>query len=291
MILITGATGNVGTELVKKLWARGEAVRAFVHNRAQARSISLPGVELTEGDFNRLDTIIRSLSGVDRLFLLTPSSADAEKQQRNFVDAAKRAHIRHIVKLSQLGADGSSPARFLRYHGAIENHIRRSGIPFTFLRPNLFMQGLLNFRSTISAKGAFYASSGHAKVSIVDVRDVAAVAFRALTDTVHESKTYEITGPESLTHAEMAEQLSMELGKRVEYVDVAPEEMRETLVGVGMPPWQADGVVEEYQYYRRGEAARVTSDVYDVTGNEPMTFFQFAQDYGGKLVGKAAGVT
>jgi uncharacterized protein YbjT (DUF2867 family) len=290
MILVTGATGNLGTELVKRLWARGEPVRAFVRNRVQARSISLPGIELTEGDFNRLDTITRSLSGVDRLFLLTPSSSDAEKQQRTFVDAAKRANVQRIVKLSQLGADAYSPARFLRYHGAIESHIRRSGLHFTFLRPNLFMQGLLHFRPTISAKGEFYGCAGHAKVSLVDVRDIAGVAFRTLTDTGHEGKTYEITGPESLTHPEIAEQLSMELGKRIEYVDVAPEQMREALLGVGMSPWQAEGVLEDYERYRRGEAAKVTATVYEVTGNEPTTFFQFAQDYAGRFVGKAAGV-
>ena len=291
MILVTGATGNVGAELVKKLWGRGELVRAFVRNRAQARSISLPGVELIEGDFNRIDTINRSLAGVETLFLLTPSSPQAEKQQRNFVEAAKRSHVQHIVKLSQLGADEFSHARFQHSHGVVENHIRRSGVPFTFLRPNLFMQGLFNFGFSISTKNAFYACAGKAKVNIVDARDVAAVAFRTLTETGHAGKCYDITGPESLTHAEIAEQLSMELGKRIEYVDVTPEEMREGLLGAGMPEWQAEGVVEEYEHYRRGEGARVTSTVFEVTTNEPTTFFQFAQDFAGRFVRKAAGVT
>ena len=145
MILITGATGNVGAELIKKLSEHGTPARAFVRDRAQARAIALPGIEIVEGDFTKPETLTRALVGVDRLFLLIPSSSQVEKQQRGFVDAAKRSGVRHIVKLSQLGADTHSPGRFQRYHGAVENHILRSGIAHTFLRPNLFMQGLLKF--------------------------------------------------------------------------------------------------------------------------------------------------
>ncbi len=290
MILVTGASGNVGTELVKKLWARGESVRAFVRNRAHARSITLPGLDLAEGDFNKPQSVARGLVGVDSLFLLIPSSSDVEKLQRSFVDAAKRSGVRHIVKLSQLGADERAEGRFQRYHGAVESYIRRSGIPFTFLRPNLFMQALLNYRPTISSRGAFYALAGGGKVSVIDVRDIAAAAARVLTEPGHEGKTYELTGPEALTHTEMAEQLSRALGKQIEYVDVAPDAMREALLSFGLPPWQAEGVVEDYEQYRRGEAARVTATVRDLTKNEPTTFFQFAQDYAGKFTGRAAGV-
>ncbi|HVH50096.1 MAG TPA: SDR family oxidoreductase [Candidatus Bathyarchaeia archaeon] len=291
MILVTGASGSVGTELVKQLWARGESVRALVRSRAHARAITLPGLDIAEGDFNKPPSVARSLAGVDSLFLLVPSSSEAEKLQRSLVDAAKRSSVRRIVKLSQLGADERAPGRFQRYHGAVESYIRRSGIPFTYLRPNLFMQSLLNFRSTISSKGQFYGLAGDSRVSIVDVRDIAAVAARVLTEPGHDGKTYTITGPEALTHAEIAEQLSEALGKPIAYVDVAPDTMREALVSFGLPPWQADGVIEDYQQYRRGEAAIVSSAVRDVTKNEPTFFFHFAQDYAAKFVGKAAGVS
>jgi uncharacterized protein YbjT (DUF2867 family) len=290
MILVTGATGNVGSELVKKLSARGEKVRAFVRNRSQTKAIALPGVEFVEGDFSNPSSFVRALAAVDRLFLLMPSSADVERQQKECVDAGRQSAVRHIVYLSQLGADErSKKGRFQRYHGAVENHIRKSGISFTFLRPNLFMQGLLNFRASISSQGAIYAPAGNATISVVDVRDIAAVAERALTEPGHDGKVYEITGPESLTHGEMAATLSLVLGKPVKHVDVSPTAMREALLAFGLPQWQAEGVVEDYDQYRDGEAAAVASTVREVTGAQPLTFGQFARDYAGKFLGKAAG--
>ena len=290
MILITGATGNNGVELVKKLSSSGTKVRAFVRSRAQARKkIDLPGVELVAGDFGRPETFEPALKGIDRLFLLIPSSSEVEAQQRSFVDAAKRSQVRHIVKLSQLGADPKSSGRFQRYHGAVENYIRDSGLAFTFLRPNLFMQGLLNFCETISTQGAFYLAAGDAKVSIVDVRDIAAIAAQALTEPGHEGKTYEITGPESLTHCEMANQLSEAIGNTVKFLDISPDSMRQALVGFGMPAWQAEGLVEDYEIYRRGEAAQVTTTVKEVTGVPSRSFAQFARDYSASFRDNFAG--
>lgn len=289
MILVTGSTGNVGSELVKKLSASGQVVRAFVRSRAQAQAIALPRIEFVEGDFADTRTFEPALKNVERLFLLIPSSSSVEEQQRNFVDAANRSGVRHIVKLSQLSADENAPGRFQRYHGAIEKHIMKSGIPYTFLRPNLFMQGLLNFRATISSQGAFYAPAGTAKVSVVDVRDIAAVAAKALTESGHEGKIHDITGPEALTHAEMAAQLSKAIGKQVKYVDVPPETMRQALLGFGMPAWQADGLVEDYDHYRRGEAAMVTATVREVTGDDAIPFAEFAKDYAARFLEKAAG--
>ena len=236
MILITGATGNVGVELVKKLAGGRQRVRAFVHRRASARSIALPGIEIIEGDFAQPATFTRALVGIERLFLLIPSSSQVEQQQRNFVDAAKRSNVRHIVKLSQFAADESAPGRFQRYHGAVENYIRESCIPFTFLRPNLFMQGLLNFRSVISSRGSLYAPAGNAKVSVVDVRDIASLAARALTESGHEGKIYDITGPQALTHAEMADQLSWALAKPIKYVDVPPAAMKKRCLDLACRP-------------------------------------------------------
>lgn len=289
MILVTGATGNVGRELIKILFNKSLPVRVFVRDRSRARAIAFPGIELVEGDFARPDTFTRALDGVDQLFLLIPSSSNVEQQQRNFVDAAKRARVKHIVKLSQFSADSAAPDRFRRYHAGVEHHILKSRVPYTFLRPNLFMQGLLNFRSTIESQGTFYAPAGSARVSTIDVRDIASVAAVALTHSEHENQIYELTGPEALTHAEMAVELSEAFGKPVKFVDVPPEGMLQTLLGMRMPRWQAEGVIEDYAHYRRGEASAITSVVRDITGEPATRFAQFAADYTRQFLGKAAG--
>lgn len=288
MILITGATGNVGTEVIKKLAEGKHPTRAFVRNRTQARDIALPGIDLVEGDFAKPKTFVRALEGVETLFLLTPSSADAEQQQCNLVDAAKNAKVKCIVKLSQLGASPKAHGRFQRYHGAVEDYIIKSRIPYTFLRPNLFMQGLLSFRPTIASQGVFFSPLSQARISVVDVRDIGAVAAKALTETKHEGRTYDLTGPEALTHAEMAEQLSQAVGKPIKHVEVLPVVMKETLLKSGLPEWQAEGVVEDYERYRKGEAEQVASTIRDITGHEASYFAQFALDYATRFAGKAA---
>jgi uncharacterized protein YbjT (DUF2867 family) len=270
MILVTGATGNNGTEIVKRLAATTQVqVRAMVRNRERASAIALPHVEVVEGDFDRPATLLSALAGVERAFLLTNSSERAQAQQIAFIDAARHSGVAHIVKLSQLGAEAHSPVRFLRYHAAVEATLQASGIAYTLLRPNLFMQGLLNFRSTIATQNAFYAAAGDAKVSVIDLRDIADVAVAALTEAGHEGKIYELTGPQALTHAEMAELLSKVLGRRVTFVDISPEAMREALLEFGFPVWQADGLIEDYAHYRRGEAAAVRSGVQDAIGKAP----------------------
>jgi uncharacterized protein YbjT (DUF2867 family) len=279
MILITGATGSNGMEILKRLAAHGIPARAMVRDLNRAEDILFANVEVVQGDFDAPESLCAALDNVDKAFLLTPSSENAEKQQRNFVDAARQSGVNHIVKLSQLGADPNSSARFLRYHAAVEQSIRAAGIAYTLLRPNLFMQGLLNFKPTIASQNAFYAAAGDGKVSVVDIRDIAEVALAALTESGHEGKSYDITGPQALTHAEMAGQLSAALGREVAFVDVPPEDMREDLLGVGFPVWQADGLVEEYVLWSQNEAAFVSPDVKKVTGKKPRSFEAFARDY------------
>jgi uncharacterized protein YbjT (DUF2867 family) len=280
MILITGGMGNNGTELIKLLSSRGVPMRAMVRSRDRAKALDgLAGVELTIGDFDDSSTIERALQGIEKAFLLTNSSERAEARQRAFVDTARRTGLKHIVKLSQLAASESSPVRFLRYHAAVERAIVESGIAYTFLRPNLFMQGLLAFRASIKAESKFFAAAGDAKISVVDVRDNAAAAAAALTESGHEGRIYDLTGPEALTHAEMAAFISDAVGRPITFVDVPPAAMRQALLGVGLPLWQADGIIEDYAHYQRGEASALTSGVEDAAGQRPRSFSAFARDY------------
>lgn len=279
MILITGATGSNGIEIIKRLVAQNVRVRAMVRNQERAKVIAGANVEIVEGDFDRPETLVGALLGVERAFLLTNSTQHAEAQQIAFIKAAQQSGVKHIVKLSQFEADANSPGRFLRYHAVVEEAIQASGIAYTFLRPNLFMQGLLHFCSTITNQNAFYAAAGDALVSVVDVRDIASVAVAALTETGHEGKIYDLTGSVAISHAEMAKHLSKALGREITFINIPLEAMRGSLISLGFPIWQADGLVEEYAHYQRNEAARVASGVHDVLAKEPRRFEEFASDY------------
>lgn len=279
-ILITGATGNIGTELTRYLSAKGISFRAMVRSVDKVKDLSgIPGAELIEGDFNDPKSIERALDGIEKAFLLTNSSEQAEKQQSTFVEIATRTGLKHIVKLSQWAAEVDSPVRFLRYHAVVENLIKESGMTYTFLRPNLFMQGLLGFRDTITKQNQFFGAIAEAKISMIDIRDIAAVAGEALTKQGHERKIYNLTGAESLTHAEIAMKLSAAIGRKIEFIDISPETLKNILLSIGFPIWQAEGLVEDYAHYKLGEASEVQSGVQDATGKEPRSFDSFAKDY------------
>ncbi len=277
MLLVTGATGNNGSEIIKRLSQQNIPVRAMVRDRAKVTPA--PNLEVVEADFNRPETLLNALNGVDRAFLVTSSSEHAEAQQLAFVEAAKQSGVTQIVKLSQFAAAPDSPVRFLRYHAAVEAAIQASGLAYTFLRPNLFMQGLLNFKSTIASQNAFYAAIGDAKVSMIDVRDIADVAIAALTEPGHEGKIYDLTGSQAVTHTEAAQYLSDAIGRKINFVDIPPDQMLETLLSAHFPTWQAEGLIEDYAHYRRGEASIIASGVQDATGKAPRRFETFAQDY------------
>ncbi len=153
------------------------------------------------------------------------------------------------------------------------------------------MQGLLKFRPTIASQGLFFSPVSHARISVIDVRDIGAVAAKTLKEPKHEGKVYVLTGPENLTHAEMAEQLSQAVGKPIKHVEVSPEVMKEALLKNNLPVWRAEGVVEDYERYRKGEGEHVTSAIRDITGYEATNFAQFALDNAARFSSKAAGKT
>lgn len=280
-ILVTGATGNIGSALCAELASQGKPFTAMVRSADAVPKLNLPdNATYVLGDFNDPESIKNALQGINAAFLVTNSSEDAERLQTSFVEVAKEVGLQHIVKLSQWAADLLSPVRFLRYHAAVEEKIKASGITYTFLRPNLFMQGLLGFKDFIAKQGQFFASVGDARISAVDVRDIAAVAAAALTGgALHYNQTYNLTGPEALTHSEMAKALEEALKTPVRFVDVSPADLRQALLQVGFPDWQAEGLIEDYAHYSRSEASEISRDIERVTGKNPIDFRTFARDY------------
>ena len=279
LVLVTGATGNTGSAVLQQLRERGAHVRAMVRAASDMSRLSEPSVETVVGDFDDVESIDAALKGVARAYLVTPSGPNAESQQKRFAERAAAAGVQRIVKLSQFAADEASPVRFLRYHAAVEGRIRELGLPFTFLRPNLYLQGLLAFQQMIANEGRFMAPIGDACVSAVDVRDIASVAAIALTQGGHEGKTYTITGPQAVTHGEIATAIGGAIGRSVTFIDVPPAAFSAALLSARMPAWQVDGLIEDYAHYARGEAAAVSSTVREVTGRDPRDLTAFARDY------------
>ena len=279
-ILITGATGTIGSDLVEKLAAAKVGARALVRSRAKAERIEALGLETVIGDFEQPDTLRAALDGVEKVFLLSAPEERQAELQSNLIQAARSAGVRHIVKLSAIGVgSGLESISLGRLHRQTEEELERSGIAYTHLRPNGFMQNSFMFAQTIRTQDAFYAPLGDARVSYVDARDVSTVAFKTLTEEGHENQAYEITGPEALSYHDMAREFSSALGREVKYVEVPMEAARGAMLGMGMQQWLANALTELFNFYGEGRADKVTGIVRQVTGKEPITFSQFAKDY------------
>ena len=287
MILVTGATGKVGTELVRELVARGEPVRAFVRDAAAARSHFDPRVGIVEGDLDRPETIAAALEGADAVFLLTPSSEAQPAQERAVLEAVQGAGVEPIVKLSVLGADDASPLQLGRWHRASERALEESGVEYTILRPSSFMQNLHGMSGSIASEGAIYTAARGGTVGMVDVRDIAAVAAVALTEEGHEGQTYEVTGPEAVSYEQVAEALSRATGKRIEHVSVPPEQLAASLRQAGLPDWYAKDMAALQEGFAAGRGETVTDVVREVAKRDPRTLEAFAREYGAAIVGQS----
>lgn len=272
MILVTGATGNVGRPLAGLLSDAGVPFRAFVRDPEQARAALGPSVDLAEGDFAEPATLDAALEGVERMFLLSGNS----QLETGAVEAAVRAGVGRVVKQSALGV-GLEPPPF---HRRIEEALERSGLGFTHLRPTAFMQTLAAYLpALIDAGGTFRLPAGAGRVAWVDTRDISAVAFRALTEDGHEGEAYPITGPETLSMAGVAEKLSAAAGRQIRYEDVAPGTARELMVQGGLPPSFVEFLVAFYGLVGQGATDFVTETVPRVTGAPGRTFGAFAEEH------------
>ncbi|MGC2418166.1 MAG: SDR family oxidoreductase [Candidatus Acidiferrales bacterium] len=276
MILITGASGNVGREVVKQALTVGLKIRATFQSPDVAAKAPA-GLEGVVMDYAKPETIRPALRGVEKIFLVGPPVRDLPALEANFVKEVRAAGRQHIVKLSALGGRESM---FPSGHRDSEENIEASGLPYTFLRPNGFMQNLVNYNAgTIGSQNAFYGCQGNGAVSVVDIRDIAAVAVIVLAATGHEGKSYSLTGGESLTNGQVAEKISRVAGRKISYVDLLPAEFKKALLSAGMPEWSADALLDLQRFYREGKASPVSDDIERLTGRKPITFDQFAHDY------------
>ena len=279
MILVTGATGHVGSELVRLLAEQGAPARALVHSADKAAPIRHLGLETALGDYEQPDTLDVAMKGCDQLFLLSPPTPRQPQQEQHVIDAARRAGLDHVVKQSVPWAGPDAPLVFCRWHGQVEQHLAQSGLAYTLLRPSSFMQNFLMSAQQVADQGVLYGMFGEGRVAFIDARDIAAAAAELLTNPGHQGASYTLTGPEALSAAEVAERLSAATGRQVRSVDLGPDGYRQALAGAGMPGWLVDGAVESNTMLAAGHAATVTNEVARLTGRPPRTFAQFAADH------------
>ena len=278
MIFVTGATGTIGQALLHRLSARGVAARALTRSAARAEALAvLPGIEVVAGDMARPETLGAALRGVDRAMLISSSDPAMLDVQSSFIDAARRAGVGHVVKLSGIMPDLDSPFRFARMHGEIERRLEASGMAFTHLRAGEFMTAYFRQVPSIVAKGALFLPMADAKIASIDVGDIAEVAAVALTNPGHEGKIYPLTGPEALTMNEVAAKLSAATGKAIRYVDVAPDDAKRAQLAAGMPAYLADALAELFAERRKGKESEVSPPVPELIGRAATSFDEFAR--------------
>jgi uncharacterized protein YbjT (DUF2867 family) len=273
---VTGATGTVGRDVTRLLSKRSAPVRAGVRDHAKAMKQFGNDVELATFDFENEETFAAALNGVTKVFLLPPLLPNQLKLMNRFVDSAKRAGVRHIVKLSAIGIDDSAQYTVGQWHAANEQHIRESGLAFTFLRPNSFMQNFITYFAP--RNGAIHLPWGKGTASFVDTRDVARVAAEALIAEKHAGKIYTLTGPTALGIAEVARILSQAAGQEINYVDVPENAARDGMRQAGVPEWLIEVIMELHAINKQNRWSIVTSDIEKVTGAAATPFGQFARD-------------
>jgi uncharacterized protein YbjT (DUF2867 family) len=277
MILITGATGTSGVPIVKALLDRGERVRVLVRDVAKAATVLGDEVEIARGDMSDPESIEAAMEDVDRALLNSPPAPDLLELQGTFIEAAQKAAVKQVVKFSVAGVDSKSDRTFARLHGAVEDKLRDSGIAWTMLRPTFFMQNFFGMAQMIK-NGTIYQPAGDGKAPYVDVRDIAAVAAAALSESGHEGKAYEITGPQSLGYRDIAQMFTNLIGHPVKYQNISFEDAKKAMVQMGMSEWTADAINELSQALQEGEFDKVTNTVREVGKKEPYTLVQFIQD-------------
>ena len=277
-ILVTGAPGTVGTDLVRLTAQRGLKPRVLVHRIERSGEVSYPDVEIVEGDLADASSMARALRGIDTVFLASSATPQLMATQDAAIGFARRAGVSRIVKLSAYGADPMSSVPFFCWHGATENVLRASGVRWTLIRPYMYMQTLLLNVPSIQRDGAIFNCGAGSRIPFVDGRDVAAVCLEVLLTDRHDRATYTVTGPQALTWPDVADAVSAVISRPVRYVPVSPEGMAKALTAAGMQDWLVASLVALMKFHQ-SDAGTTTDAIAQLSGHEPRPLADFLIDY------------
>jgi len=279
MILITGASGNAGRAVLDEVSKLGAPFRAMYRNEEDARKAPA-GTATVIADFADKESLRKALNGVDSVFLVCSPIPQLVELENNVIDASRDARVKHIVLNSALGA-AEYPKSFPAWHRKVEERLKASGVAYTIFRPNSFMQNIVAFNApSIRQESAFYAAMNDARVSYLDLRDIAAAIAKALVSPEgHFGKTYELNGPEAVTFTQLADRISRACGRTVKFVDISEAAQRKSMLDLGMPEWQVNALLELQQYYTNGQGGEITDVLPRLLGRPPITLDQFLTEF------------
>jgi uncharacterized protein YbjT (DUF2867 family) len=274
MILITGASGSVGKAVLQEASRKQSKFRAMFRSKQEAAKAPA-GCEPVLADYSDKQSLRNALDGVTSVYLVCSPIPQLVELESNVLDVCKESGVEHVVLNSALGA-GDFPKSFPSWHRKVEDKLRATGMSYTILRPNGFLQNIVAFNApSIRAQGAFYAAMGDSKVSYLDIGDIAVVAVKALQGGAHAGKTYELNGPEAISNHELAKRISRITGRAVNYVDIPETAQRDAMLGLGMPEWQVTALLELQQYYKQGGGAKTDGLLQSLIERAPVSLDQY----------------
>ncbi|SUZ87160.1 uncharacterized protein METZ01_LOCUS40014 [marine metagenome] len=279
MILITGATGKTGSAAVQELSNRNIPFRVLIRNEDKLNQITDMGGEVIIGAIEDDAALNQAMEGVQKALVLLPNSEQQLFLEKKVVDAALEANVQHIVKMSSMEAVPEATSPIPKLHMQSENYIKNSGMNWTMIKPNFFMQNLLGSGKTIVEQNKFFLPMGEGKAGMIHTKDVGTVIAKVLSEDGHEGQNYEVTGPEILSFHDVAEIFSKVLGKKVDYINVPIDEYKKTLSQFLTNQWHLDSVIDLFKDIAEGGIEDKTDTFQDLIGKSPCSLEQFIQEY------------
>jgi uncharacterized protein YbjT (DUF2867 family) len=282
-ILLTGANGNVSTATIHALQGTGHRLVGLVRDKAKAAHLEALGVELRVGDLDLPRTLESgAFDGVDVAWVLSPPGSLAPYQSSNAVWAARQAGVKHIVRMSAVGAAHDAPTINSRLHALSDSELASSGTPYTILKPHFFMQNLMMSAQTVAEQATLFFALGSAKMPMIDARDIGTVAAAILANPApHAGKSYTLTGPTAVTLDQVASALGEAVGKSIKYVPVPIESVIEMVTKMGLSDYNQVALRDYFTQYARGWQSEPTTFVKQITGKDPRSIGEFARDFAG----------
>jgi uncharacterized protein YbjT (DUF2867 family) len=290
MILVTGASGTVGRPVLEEVVKTGKPVKAMYRSAEDARTAP-SGVATVIADFADTASLGKALHGIDAIYLVCSPIPQLVELESNVIQACEQAGVGHVVLNSALGA-GDYPKSFPSWHRKVEDQLAVSGLGYTILRPNTFMQNIVAYNaSSIRAQGAFYSAMGDAKISFIDVRDIAAATAEILTEpAAHAAKIYELNGPQAFNYAEVAALIAKAAGRSVQFVNIPEEAQRKAMLDLGMPDWQVSALLDLQRYYTvEKKGAEITPVLEQINGRPAIRMEQYVNENKDAFRSQAAG--